>query len=300
MNTSVIIYDHHETDVQFIPQLIARMVVFPNATRMAEVLSDENNRTLAYIGVIADRDSSILSVMARDEVERLMSLANALDVLVRQDALQTARNLITAVDPIQWLGSQANSVVYPPAQYAQSVEIIRRGYNTLLVDVTKLPQNAGGWSWKIMEFVAFINNVDYVVAVSQTLDRQTNQQVPIVQVIKYWLSQRPSPRPQLQPIMGRQTIGHDDAFSVRALDYNDARSLAEQLFNHLEALTPRVSHLIDDSNVAMAVRADFNAILQTLTKILEQQNRMYQEYLELKRQQVELLRRTTDTRTRVD
>jgi len=300
MNTSVTIYDHHETDVQFIPQLIARMVVFPNATRMAEALSDENNRMLAYIGVIADRDSSILSVMARDEVERLMSLANALDVLVRQDALQTARNLITTVDPVQWLRAQAVSVAYPPAQFASSVEILRRGYNTLLIDMTKLPQSAGGWSWKIMEFVAYINSVDYVVAVSQTVDRQTNQQIPIVQVIRYWLSNRPSPRPQLQPIMGRQTIGHDDAFSVRALDANDARQLAEQIFNGLETLTPRVTHLINDSNVAEAIRADFNTILQTLARILEQQNKMYQEYLELKRQQVELLRRTTDTRTRAD
>jgi hypothetical protein len=300
INTSMAIYDHHETDVQFIPQLIARMVVFPNATRMAEVLSDENNRTLAYIGVIADRDSSILSVMARDEIERLMPLANALDVLVRQDALQTTRNLVTASDPVQWLRTQASSVVYPPAQYAQSVEVIRRGYNTLLVDMTKLPQNAGGWSWKIMELVAYINSVDYVVAVSQTVDRQTNQQIPIVQVIRYWLSNRPSPRPTLQPVLGRTTIGHDDAFSIRALDYNDARQLADQLFNQLEALTPRVMHLVNDANVAEAVRADFNTILQTLTRILEQQNRMYQEYLELKKQQVELLRRTTDTRTRAD
>jgi len=300
MNTSVTIYDHHETDVQFIPQLIARMVVFPNATRMAEVLSNDENRTLAYIGVVSDRDSSILSVMARDEIERLMSLANVLDVLVRQDALQTARNLITATDPIQWLRAQAVSVAYPPAQFASSVEVLRRGYNTLLIDMTKLPQSAGGWSWKIMELVAYINSVDYVVAVSQTVDRQTNQQIPIVQVIRYWLSNRPSPRPQLQPIMGRQTIGHDDAFSIRAMDLNDARQLAEQLFNHLEALTPRVTHLINDSNVAEAIRADFSTILQTLTRILEQQNRMYQEYLELKRQQVELLRRTTDTRTRAD
>jgi hypothetical protein len=299
MNTSVTIYDHHETDVQFIPQLIARMVVFPNATRMAEVLSDENNRTLAYIGVIADRDSSILSTMSRDEVERLMSLANVLDVLVRQD-VQTVRNLITTADPIQWLRAQAVSVAYPPAQLMSSVEILRRGYNTLLIDMTKLPQSAGGWSWKIMELVAYINNIDYVVAINQTLDRQTNQQVPIVQVIRYWLSNRPSPRPQLQPIMGRQTIGHDDAFSIRAMDLNDARQLADQLFNHLEALTPRVTHLVNDANVAEAVRADFNTILQLLVKILQQQNEMYREYLDLKKQQVELLRRTADTRTRAD
>jgi len=300
MNTSVAIYDHHETDTQYATQVMARMVVFPNATRMAEVLSDENNRMLAYIGVVSDRDSSILNVMARDEVERLMPLANTLDVLVRQDAMQTVRNLIMSADPVGWLRSQTSSVAYPPAQFASSVEILRRGYNTLLVDMSKLPSQAGGWSWKIMEQIAYINSADYVVAINQTLDRQTNNYVPVVQVIKYWLSQRPSPRPQLQPIMGRQTIGHDDAFSVRAMDTQDARNLAEQLFNHLEALTPRVTHLVNDTNVAEAIRTDFNTIMQVLVRILQQQNEMYREYLDLKKQQVELLRRTTDTRTRAD
>jgi len=300
MNTSVTIYDHHETDTQYATQVAARMIIFPNATRMAIALSNDANRELAFIGVIADRDSSILSVMSRDEVERLMPLANALDVLVRQDALQTTRNLITVSDPVQWLRTQASSVVYPPTQYAQSVEIIRRGYNTLLIDMTKLPQNAGGWSWKIMEQVAYMHGADYVIAVNQTLDRQTNQQIPIVQVIKYWLSQRPSPRPTLQPVLGRTTIGHDDAFSIRAMDLNDARQLAEQLFNQLEALMPKITHLVNDANVAEAIRADFNTILQLLVRILQQQNEMYREYLDLKRQQVELLRRTTDTRTRAD
>jgi len=37
-----------------------------------------------------------------------------------------------------------------------------------------------------------------------------------------------------------------------------------------------------------------------LTQILENQNRMYQEYLELKRQQVELLKQLQDRRARAD
>jgi hypothetical protein len=144
-----------------------------------------------------------------------------------------------------------------------------------------------------MEQVALQYNADYVVAISQALDRQTNQYVPVVQIIRYWLSQRPSPRPQLQPVLGRTTIGHDDAFSLRALDINDARTLAERLFNELELLTPRTMHLINESRVAEAVRQDFNMILQRLTQILELQTKMYNEYLELKRRQVQLLEQAT-------
>jgi hypothetical protein len=290
-NTTVTIFDHHKTDVQFSTQLLCRLVIFGNGVEMAEALSDERNRMLAYVGVVSDRDSSILSRLSREEIEReLLSLANRLDVLVRQDAETTLRNLVNSPDPIDYLRGVA--VEYPPETLVRQVSVIRRGLNTVLVDLTQLPpQQVSAWSWKTMEQVAMIQNVDYVVAVSLAFDRQTNQYVPVVQVIKYWLSQRPSPRPQLQPVLGRTTLGHDDAFSVRAMDINDARALAERIFSELELLTPRTARLINESSVAEAVRQDFHAIIQLLTRILQQQVEMYKEYLELKRRQVELLER---------
>jgi len=152
-----------------------------------------------------------------------------------------------------------------------------------------------------MEQVALTQRVDYVVAIAEVFDRQTNANVPAIMVIRYWLSNRPSPRPTLQPILGRTTIGHDDAFSIRALDINDARTLAERIFNELEAIQPRTVHLVSEAMVAEAIRYDFNTILQRLTQVLETQQKMYQEYLELKRRQVELLERTTEReRTRYD
>ena len=292
MNTPVIIYDHHKTDTPYIRQILARVVLFGTGVEMADALSSEYNRELAYIGVVSDRDSSILSRMSREEIEReLLPLANRLDVLVRQDAETTLRNLANSPNPIEYLRNTA--VEYPPETLARQVTVIRRGVNTVLVDMTALSQQQVGWSWKVMEQIAFQYNVDYVIAISQALDRQTNAVVPVVQVIKYWLSNRPSPRPQVtQPLYGRMTIGHDDAFSVRALDINDARQLAERIFNELELLTPRTVHLVNESRVAEAIRQDFNTIIQRLTQILELQTRMYQEYLELKRRQVQLLEQT--------
>jgi hypothetical protein len=101
-------------------------------------------------------------------------------------------------------------------------------------------------------------------------------------------------------VLGRTTIGHDDAFSIRALDASDARSLAERIFNELELLSPRTTHLINEASIANAIRADFATILTKLTQILENQSKMYQEYLELKRQQVELLKQLQDRRARAD
>jgi hypothetical protein len=300
-NTSVTIFDHHKTDYQFATQILARMIVFGSGVEMAETLSNDANRTLAYVGVVADRDPSILSRLAREEVEReLLPLANRLDVLVRQDAEVVLKALVAELDPIAYLRNA--SVQYPPEQLSRQVQVIRRGLNTILVDLTQLPQQASGWSWKVMEQVALIHNADYVVAVAESFDRQTNTYVPTVMVIKYWLSQRPSPRPQVsQPLYGRTTIGHDDAFSVRALDRNDALQLAQRVFEELELVSPRTAHLINESRVAEAVRADFNTILQRLTQILELQTKMYSEYLELKKQQVELLRQaTSQQRARYD
>jgi hypothetical protein len=274
-------------------------VIFGTGVEMAEALVNQQNIQLAYIGVVADRDSSILSRMSREEVERdLLPLANRLDVLVRQDAEAVTKALVSAADPIEYIRS--SNVQYPPDQLSRQVAILRRGLNTVLVDMSALTQQQVGWSWKVMEQVAIQYNSDYVIAISQALDRQTNTMVPVVQVIRYWLSQRPSPRPQVsQPLYGRTTIGHDDAFSVRALDLNDARQLAQRIFEELELLTPRVTHLINESRVAEAIRADFATIMQRLTQILELQTRMYQEYLELKKRQVQLLEQATQQQQRV-
>jgi len=300
-NTSVAIFDHHKTDVQFVTQLLARFVIFGNAVEMADALSNEHNRVLAYIGVVSDRDPSILMRMSREEVEReLLPLANRLDVLVRQDAETVLKSLVSDLDPVAYIRNA--NVTYPPEQLSRQVQVIRRGLNTVLIDLTQLPtQQVSGWSWKVMEQVALQYNADYVVAVSQALDRQTNTVVLVVQVIRYWLSSRPSPRPQVsQPLYGRTTIGHDDAFSVRALDASDARALSQRIFEELELLTPRTVHLVNESRVAEALRHDFNVILQRLTQIAERieraisiQAEMYKEYLELKRRQVQLLEQAT-------
>jgi hypothetical protein len=295
-NTSVTLFDHHRTDYQFATQILARLVIFGTGVEMAEALANQDNLRLAYIGVVADRDPSILSRLAREEVEKeLLPLADKLDVLVRQDAEVVLKTLVTEPDPIAYIRSA--SVQYPPEQLSRQVQVVRRGLNTVLVDLTSIPaQQVGGWSWKILERVALNHNSDYVVATAESFDRQTNQYVPVVLVIKYWLSNRSSPRPTLAPVLGRTTIGHDDAFSVRALDRNDAVQLAQRVFEELELLTPRTVTLINEQRVAEAVRADFNTILQLLTRVLQQQAEMYREYLELKRRQVQLLEQATQQR----
>jgi hypothetical protein len=240
-STPVALYDHHKTSRQFAAQMLARVVIFDSGVEMAEALVDQENLMLAFIGVVSDRDTSILSRVSRDEVEgELLPLANKLDVIVRQDAEKAVKDLTSASDPVAYI--RGVSAGYPPEVLARQVEIRRKGVNTVLVDMTRIPaQQVVGWGWKVMELVALQHGVDYVAAVAEGFDRKANQYVPTVMVIRYWLSGKPSPRPVLAPVIGRVTIGHDNAFSVHATDADDARSLAERVFDELESTTPKTT-----------------------------------------------------------
>lgn len=289
-NTSVTIFDHHESDIRFAGSLPGRVLLFSNATAMAEAIAQgapEEYVLLAYIGVVADRDASILRRFSKIEVERvLLPMANKLDVLVRQDTEKTTEELLN--QGIEYL--RRVDVVYPPESLVASVKVVKKGYNTILVETNA--QQLQQWSWKTLEQIALQQQADYVVAITSLYDRATNTYVPGLQIIKYWLSQRPEPLDVVKSVVsGRQVIGHPDAFSVRVLDVDDARRIADQVFEALDSTESRVSHLIEESSVANAVRADYNEILNRLTQILSSMEKMYSEYLELKRKQVELLER---------
>jgi hypothetical protein len=294
MNTAVTLYDHHATDKQYLNNLLARVVYFSDAVAMAESLADSSNLELAYVGVVADRDPSINRVLSQYEVECCyLPLANRLDVIVRRDAEAAVKTLISTADPVRYIAS--TDAQYPPEVLARQVAIMKRGVYAVMVDLTKLPrEQITAWSWKTLEQVAIAARADYVVAIAESFDRQTNSYVPTVQTIKYWLSRMPSPKRPTEVLLGRTTIGHDDAFSVRAVDINDARNVAETIFNNIEsAPVSRMTRLVNEASVAESIRNDFNTILSLLTKILQQQSEMYKEYLDLKKRQVELLERVS-------
>ena len=97
---------------------------------------------------------------------------------------------------------------------------------------------------------------------------------------------------------GRSVVGNPGARSILARSPEDAELLVQELVQKLnerierEAYTPRTARFINERDVAIAIHEDFRAILEKLSEILEEQKRMYREYLELKRKQVELLERT--------
>lgn len=291
----LVMWDHHETDLRYIAELQrVELRYFSTATDMALAIAqlheDPRYHELLYVGVVADRDSSILRVVDRETVEkRLLPMANTLDVLVRRDAQAVAEQLLaSATQPLQ-----SASVDYPPYRLAQQLQVLRRGASTLLLAPVDLDtaRSTGLETWlpKTLEQLLLSTGRDYAVIASEAEDRRTGQRFWSVRVVKYWLSDRPSPASLLRQhpeIQGRQVVGHEDYISIRAVDRQDAERLAQQVYEHLEHPVSQAARLVSDTVVSQAIQSDYNRILGLLERIASALERG----AEAKQQQVELLR----------
>jgi hypothetical protein len=186
----------------------------------------------------------------------------------------------------------ARLVIFPCAvEMADKIANVRKGYRTVLVDLTTLDESTKAqlqaWVFKTMEAIAHKHRADYVVAIAEARDRQTNRNVPTVQVIRYWLSNAIAPK-KLINVGGLTVIGHEDAFSIRALDIDSARSLATNIFNDLEMASPRTTRLVNEQMVAQAVDSDFKTIINKVSQIAEQQSQLQKEIKEIKSEQEEI------------
>ena len=298
-NNEVVIYDHHESNLrllQYVPNNV-KLVQFDNTVKMAQALvQSEDNLSIAYIGSFTDRDPAIASVIPPEsrEFNEYYTLANVYDVLIRQNLQQSVTGLYS--EGLEYLRRMATQVEYPPAKLARQVAVQRRD-NIIFADV--LGTNLGQWVWKTIDYLLWQSSADYAVIATKVLDRQINAEVPVVFVVKYWLSSAQNPLPIVRSIIGnRKVIGHEEAFSVSATSEQDALQLAEQIVSALESQYSSTATAIGTSTVAKAVQSDFQKILARLTEILDEQRKMYQEYLELKRQQVELLKQSSEEQRR--
>ena len=311
-------YDHHETDVPFLPRLHQAGVyasVFGDNVAMAaalELLTDDHTRELAIVGAVADRDSSVLKLVPRDEVEnKYLQLANKLDVIVRQPQLE---NLATPGDVAKRLASAGTSfladspVSYPPETLARELEskIVESEGIAVLVDWRDMEPQASMWVPKTLEQLLIHTRKSIAVAITPAFNPRTKVQEGYdIKVLKYWLaSDAPTPEDIARELITTKAlegnvVGHSDYISIRFTNIVDALNAARTLYKAIEGTEPRTIHLVNDRLVAQAVRRDFSAILERLERILQQQAEMYKQYLELKRKQVELLERS-DNRSRYD
>ena len=300
-------YDHHETDMPFLPRLLATGITPIIAeTNLALMMSLELNndsaaREIAIIGIVADRDKSVVRLIERQEIEqKYLPLANRLDMVVRTPSIvgvQTQGEVakLLAREGVALL--ERVSVEYPPEKLAEQSYIDEEGEIALLINWNVMNPQESMWAPKTLEQLLLLRRRQIAVAVVPAFDQRRNVIGYDVRLLRYWLADSaPTPEEvvrdliQAKAITG-QVVGHSDYVSLRYGSYDEAMRVARVIYRRIEGQVSAVTHLVSDRYVADAVRRDYENILRKLTEILEAQQKMYEEYLSLKREQVELLKR---------
>jgi len=287
----VIYIDHHESSLKYIQNFSRVKVQFvgTSAYEMVRPFINSEDNDLAIIGAICDRDPIVIQKGLWNE--ELQTIADGIDVLVRQSAYRTALGLRDTKEAT-FETARREAKMIPAAELDRIIGSVAVARGTL-------PE---AWSLKALEKLAFRENTWY--AVGYTFVQRFG--VYAVRAIIRWDidAKMNLPKPgeiasQLWPT--RNIIGHPSAPSISATNEAEAQEMALQLARTLAdavlpTISPKVQTFINEYSVGQVLAE----ILMNIQRLAEQQTKMYQEYLELKRRQVELLERMDSQRARAD
>ncbi len=262
----------------------------------------------ALIGAISDFDASVADKVS-PELE--LDVADTLDQAykTRRDQLMQVLGIAPRSEHgnigalsvgIVERGIEPERVIEAAKALVQPLPLPRYETTGPVVYTTQLP--APGLAWKTAWKLCLVTNSKVAVVPTQTTNGYAiifatywRAEDAIRNVVDTWVQRR---------FAGKQIVGHPGARSVLVSqgELENIPALARELSEEIDkaVYTPRTVTLISDKFVAQALHADLRAILARLAEILETQRAMYQEYLELKRRQVELLERIEDARRRAD
>jgi hypothetical protein len=292
----VLYFDHHESSVQFLHMFQRVKAVFlgPSALTLNNYLLSripsptDLDRTVALVGAVGDRDPEV--VRGGLYTAELQRLADGLDVMVRErdGALRVVRALLQNPESVL-SEARARADQIPAAQHGQRV-------GPVVVAEGQLPPM---WGPKALEKLAFSSAAWY--AVGWGVDERTR--TPVVRAIIRWDVQAKMPYLPLPGNVARQlwptrnVIGHPAAPSVAATSEQEAREMALQWARALaeqalKSAAPQAATFISETKVGEMIAE----VLHRLEQLIELQTKMYSEYLDLKRRQVELLQRASGAR----
>jgi hypothetical protein len=296
----VLFFDHHESSVPYLPmfQRVRTFYVGPSALQMNMLLYNmipektDIDRLVALVGAIGDRDVEVVKqgLFSQD----LQTVSDGFDVMVRErdGALNTLKALLA--NPMEVINSaRARAAQIPSAQLETRI-------GPVAVASGQLPPQ---WGPKALEKLAFSVNAYYAVGYGYDERNKTWNVRAIIrwdeEARKPYLPKPGAVARSLWPT--RSIIGHPSAPSVAAATETEAREMALAWARAIaDAVTkstaPTVASLISESRVGEMLAE----ILYNIERILEEQKKMYSEYLELKKQQVELLKQTRESRARAD
>jgi hypothetical protein len=292
----IIFFDHHETSLPFLPQFrnVKAFYVGPSALTLNETLlrmipnPTEVDQAISIVGAVGDRDGEVVRRGIFNT--ELQTISDGLDVLVRErdGALNTLKSLL--VDPMGTLArAKARANEIPAAQLGQRIGPVAVAAGTLPAQ----------WGPKALEKMCFSVGTWY--ATGYGFDERSRTWI-VRAIIRWDVAAKYPNLPQpghvaRQLWVARNIIGHPSAPSVAATSESEAQQMAVQWARALaesatKSATPATVSLISESKVGEVLVE----IMQRLEQILESQRQMYQEYLDLKRKQVQLLERASGAR----
>jgi hypothetical protein len=246
------------------------------------------------VGAVGDRDPEVIRQgLFNTEIQ---AVADGLDVMVREKdgALRTLRALLQ--DP--------RSVVEQAKARAAEIPVAAPREKIGVVCVADgLLQEA--WGPKSLEKLAFQQGCWYATGVSR--DPRTGQYV-VRAILRWDVAARYTNLPMPRDIMSRlyptrSVIGHPAAPTIAAATEDEARDMAYRITRALADETSRFAspstlRFINEYEVGRIltdVLLKIEQAIEKIDRILENQTRMYSEYLDLKRRQVQLLEQASQS-----
>jgi len=292
----IVYIDHHESSLPYLTmfQRVKTLFVGTSALQMNMALYNmipektDIDRVVAVVGAIGDRDGEVVRLNLF--TQELQNISDGLDVMVRErdGALNALKSLLA--DPagtLERARARANEI--PSATLGQRI-------GPVAVASSPLPAQ---WGPKALEKMAFASGSWY--AVGYGYDERSRTW--IVRAIIRWdvaakYPNLPLPGNVARSIWStRSIIGHPSAPSVATTSESEAQEMVVQWARALaesatKSAAPATVSLISESKVGEVLVE----IMQRLEQILEEQRRMYAEYLDLKKRQVQLLERASGAR----
>jgi hypothetical protein len=292
----IVYIDHHESSLPYLTmfQRVKTLFVGTSALQMNMALHSmipektDIDRVVAVVGAIGDRDGEVVRLNLF--TQELQNISDGLDVMVRErdGALNALKSLLA--DPagtLERARARANEI--PSATLGQRI-------GPVAVASSPLPAQ---WGPKALEKMAFASGSWY--AVGYGYDERSRTW--IVRAIIRWdvaakYPNLPLPGNVARSIWStRSIIGHPSAPSVATTSESEAQEMVVQWARALaesatKSAAPATVSLISESKVGEVLVE----IMQRLEQILEEQRRMYAEYLDLKKRQVQLLERASGAR----
>ena len=241
-------FDHHDTDRPFLDKLKEKGIdakLFEHNVAMAEALGlfkTEKTTELAIVGMVADRDKAVLSIVPRTTIEtKYLPLANKLDMIVRNPRLvggQTAGDVanILADKGVKFL--EELKVDYPPEKLADELldKITSENEKAILLDWSDMPANLSMWIPKTLEQLLVKTKKSLAIAVVPAFNPRTKEiEGYDVRALKYWLSDEEIvPENVVKELFpDKRYVGHADYVSVRFDNLDDAKIAAEKILEKI-------------------------------------------------------------------